>query len=61
MPNELDGKIVDKEGSKKSLGSIKKMLAKLVDLGMVKHYGDIGYQSMEYVKLEPNFAKGAKQ
>jgi hypothetical protein len=61
MPNELDGKVVDKEGSKKSLGSIKKMLAKLVDLGMVKHYGDIGYQSMEYVKLEPNFAKGAKQ
>jgi|VirMetMinimDraft_7_1064189.scaffolds.fasta_scaffold05025_5 hypothetical protein len=61
MPSDIFGKVVDKDGTKKSLDAIKKMLNKLVDLGEVKHYEDIGYQSMEYVKLEPNFSKGAKQ
>jgi hypothetical protein len=31
------------------------MLNKLVDLGSVKYYEGTGYQSMEFVRLAPNF------
>lgn len=55
MPNDLKGKVIDKDGNVKSVESVKKMLNKLVDLGSVKYYEGTGYQSMEFVRLAPNF------
>ena len=54
-PKDLDGKVIDANGSTKSLESIKKMLHKLVDIGVVKYEEGAGYQSMEYNKIAPKF------
>ena len=54
-PKDLDGKVIDANGNTKSLDSIKKMLHKLVEIGVVKYEESAGYQSMEYNKIAPKF------
>ena len=54
-PKDLKEKIKDKDGNVMSVESIKKILYKLVETGYVKHFEDVGYQSMEYNKLAPKF------
>ena len=55
MPKQLENKVADKDGNIMSVDSIKKILKKLVETGYVKHFEDVGYQSMEYNKLAPKF------
>ena len=55
MPQDLEGKIRDKDSNVMSVNSIKQHLPKLIDSGHIVLVEGVGYQSMEYNKLEPNF------
>ena len=55
---DLEGKVKDVDGSIKQVDSIKKMLKTLVEKGFVNYVEGLGYQSMEYNKLEPKFEWG---
>lgn len=55
MPQDLEGKISDKDGNVMSVNSIKQHLPKLIDSGHIVLVEGVGYQSMEFNKLEPKF------
>ena len=55
MPQDLEGKIRDKDGNVMAVGSIKQHLPKLIDSGHIVLVEGVGYQSMEFNKLEPKF------
>jgi len=54
-PSDFKGKVKDTDGSIKKVEAIKKMLGTLVERGFVKYVEGLGYQSIEYSKLEPKF------
>ncbi len=57
FPSALKGKVTDAKGVTMSVDSISKKFALLLEAKEIVYNKDLGYQSAEYYKLEPNFKK----